>query len=245
MVSEGCKNCYAEKLNVSRRNNGNGLEYKGNPPEGLFLVEKELERWPKMRRGRRIFVASMTDIFGDWVPQDWADRFLDAMLQSPQHTFQMLTKRHEESHSKIHAWLEKRGIGELPWHMQIGMSMENQKRLEQRIGYLLEIPAKVRFISAEPLLSELKFRPADLQGIQWVITGCESDGIRPSDRKAELGWFESIVEQCAEAGVPAFVKQIEIEGRLVKDEYRERFPETLRVQQFPKLMPAPETGSLF
>lgn len=161
-VSPACKNCYAE--NMARRvatMQGNTAEpythrWHDQWPE-LELKRGMLAGWAKKRDGKMNFVSSMTDIFGEFVPDSWVFEILDAMYAAPRQTFQMLTKREERCFILISVWLKMRHIAELPEHMWIGMSVEDQIRADQRIPWLIKIPAKVRFVSCEPLLTKINF----------------------------------------------------------------------------------------
>jgi len=136
-------------------------------------------------------------------------------------------------------------------HIWPGVTVESSDYLG-RIEELLEIPAAVRWVSIEPLLSEIDMGPwlsgwsgqksglpeplsgalealADIPALDWVVVGCESG---PNRRPCKLEWVESIVEQCKAAGVPVFVKQLDINGRVEKD--IERFPKHLQVREWPK-----------
>jgi protein gp37 len=117
------------------------------------------------------------------------------MVQAPQHTYQVLTKRAERL-----ARLAPR----LPWPPQIwmGVSVESPK-YAWRVDYLRRTPAAVRFISAEPLLEGLP--SLDLEGIHWLIAGGES---QPGARPAAIAWFEDLRDQCTHAGVAFFLKQL-------------------------------------
>src|SRR5688572_19248247 len=91
-ISPGCFNCYAARLNLSTYFGGNKLPYTGEPPK-LILRRDILKSWARQRKAKKHFVASMTDVFGEWVPVEWQFEFLDAMAAAPNQTFQILTKR--------------------------------------------------------------------------------------------------------------------------------------------------------
>lgn len=126
----------------------------------------------------------------------------------------------------------------------LGVSAENQKFADKRISQLLQIPAAKRFVSCEPLLGEIKLNSAflyknhcNLAGdettkgfdvIDWLIIGCESGQNR---RPCNLDWVYSLVDQCQNAQVPVFVKQIELDGKVVNK--IEQFPKDLQIQEFP------------
>jgi protein gp37 len=137
----------------------------------------------------------MSDLFHDGVPADFIAQVFSVMSRTPQHTYQVLTKRAERL-----ARLSQR----LHWppNVWIGVSVESPRYL-WRIDYLRRIPAALRFISAEPLLAALP--NLNLDGIHWLIAGGESQlGARP----AELSWFEDLRDQCQREGVAFFLKQL-------------------------------------
>lgn len=187
-VSPGCANCYA--LRIAER-------FRGTPafPSGFDVVL----RWDRLdvplhwRRPRKVFVNSMSDLFHDDVPLDFIQAVFDTMRRAHWHEFQVLTKRSERLRDVAH---------ELDWpdNVWMGVSVENQ-RWTTRIEDLRSVPAKVRFLSVEPLLGPVEL---DLDGIHWVIVGGESGaGARPM----RLDWALSVRDQCIAAGVPFFFKQ--------------------------------------
>jgi protein gp37 len=200
------------------------------------LVPEALDIPLRWKRGRRIFTNSMSDLFLDDVPDSYIDKMLAVMLLCPRHTFQNLTKRAERMRSYfadegLYARVLRAaevfrsarpmdqyvGISDprngLPAWTWFGVSVEDKKYGLPRIEHLRNVPAKVRFLSIEPLLEDLG--PIDLTGIHWVIIGGESgNGARDCDIK----WIRNIVSQCQKAAVPVFVKQF---GR--KPVLRDRF----------------------
>lgn len=190
-VSEGCRFCYAERMAKRLKAMGNGRYVNAFD---LTLHEDLVDLPRRMRQPRVIFVNSMSDLFHENIPVDFIRRVFDTMAACPQHTFQVLTKR-----SKRLRKLADR----LPWptNVWMGVSVEDSRVLS-RIEDLRSVPAKVRFLSCEPLigpLDELK-----LAGIDWAIVGGESGpGARPMKRT----WVESIRKQCRKAKVPFFFKQ--------------------------------------
>jgi protein gp37 len=189
-VSPGCAHCYAEK--IARRFRGK----RGNPYERGFdlrVVPSLLDKPYRLRKPRMIFVDSMSDLFHEKVPEAYLQAVFSMMQATPRHTYQILTKRADRL-----AQLAPR----LPWpkNVWMGVSVETQAYVD-RVDRLREVPAAVRFISAEPLLGPLTL---DLTGIQWVIAGGESgSGFRPMD----AAWVRSVRDQCVAASVPFFFKQ--------------------------------------
>lgn len=190
-VSQGCKNCYAERLATRLRAMGseryrNGFE---------VTLHDDLVRLPlKWKKPRTVFVNSMSDLFHESIPLDFIASVFETMVLSPQHTFQVLTKR-----SLRLAEVAR----ELPWptNVWMGVSVEDA-RVTQRIDHLRSVPASVRFLSCEPLIGPLD--NLNLTGIDWVIVGGESGpGARPMQRE----WVQSIMAQCRTAESAFFFKQ--------------------------------------
>ena len=190
-VSQGCKYCYAERLANRLQAMGN-YRYRNGFEVTLHddLVELPL-RW---KQPRLVFVNSMSDLFHEEVPLEFIQRVFNTMARSPQHTFQILTKRSQRLREVANF---------LPWmpNIWMGVSVEDS-RVIGRIGDLQEVPAQVRFLSCEPLIGPIEDLP--LQGVHWVIVGGESG---PKARPMKVAWVESILSQCRQANVPFFFKQ--------------------------------------
>lgn len=200
-VSPGCDNCYA--MTLARRLQAMGqpkYQNDGDPrtsgpgfaltchPDSLGVPR----RW---RSGRTIFVNSMSDLFHPKVPIDFIRDVLQVAAETPQHEYQILTKR-----SKRLAQIAER----LDWpsNVWIGVSVENQS-YAFRVDHLRNVTAAaVRFLSIEPLLGPIE--DLDLDGIDWVIVGGESG---PNSRPIEPEWVRTIRDQCVDEGVPFFFKQ--------------------------------------
>jgi protein gp37 len=216
-VSPGCAHCYAETLALTRLAGKPG--YRGLPwtPENaaanVVLHPDRLDLPLRWRKPRRVFVNSMSDLFHERVPAEFIDRVFATMALSPQHTFQVLTKRPE----RMAGYLVGDGITRRPWiaeaaqtnidarwplpNVWLGTSIEND-RYVGRADALRETPAAVRFISAEPLLGPLP--SLDLTGIDWLIVGGESGkGARPMDPE----WVRDLRDRAVDAGVAFFFKQ--------------------------------------
>jgi protein gp37 len=190
-ISPGCKHCYAETF--SERFRG----VPGHPFEQGFdlrLVPSALDLPRRWRTGRLVFVNSMSDLFHEDVPADFIQQAFAVMHECPQHQFQVLTKRAE----RLLAIAPRL---DWPHNVWMGVSVENDD-YKWRIDLLRQVPAAIRFISAEPLLGPTERLPLD--GIHWVIAGGES-GPRAREMKPE--WARSIRDQCVSAGVPFFFKQ--------------------------------------
>lgn len=199
-ITPGCDNCYA--LTLSKRLKAMGSEkYQndGNPVTsgpgfGITVHESALTQ-PYRWRGRKVvFVNSMSDLFHARVPLDFVKRVFDVIADTPQHTYQILTKRSARL-PKIADKLD------WPANLWMGVSVEDANHL-YRVDDLRAVPAAVRFLSCEPLIGPLD--GLRLDGIDWVITGGESG---PGARPLQADWVRSIRDLCASSSVPYFHKQ--------------------------------------
>lgn len=185
-VSQGCKFCYAEAITKRFHTNfPNGF--------GFTMHPHRLNEPRKWRKPCRVFVNSMSDLFHEEMPLEFLQDIFTVMNECPQHTFQILTKRHERmvELAPLLTW------GDNIW---MGVSVETQA-YTHRIDYLRDVPAKVRFLSCEPLLGPLEL---NLTEINWVITGGESGH---KARPCEQDWVRGIRDQCLENNVAYFHKQ--------------------------------------
>ncbi|HHN74132.1 MAG TPA: phage Gp37/Gp68 family protein [Acidobacteria bacterium] len=199
-VSSGCDNCYA--LTLAKRLKAMGspkYQRDGDPRTSgpgfrLTLHPEALDLPRSWRQPRFVFVDSMSDLFHPDVPLDFIRRVFEVMADTPQHTYQILTKRSKRLRDLA---------GELDWppNVWMGVSVESD-RYRFRVDHLRDVPAAIRFLSLEPLLGPLD--DLDLTGIQWVIVGGESG---PKARPIEQTWVERIRDQCVAAGVAFFFKQ--------------------------------------
>ena len=190
-VSPGCKNCYAEKLSYRLQKMGQSNYRNGF---ALTLHDHALDIPLKWKKPKIIFVNSMSDLFQKNVPLSFIKKMFKVMNNSPQHCFQVLTKRADR--------LEELA-GELNWtpNIWMGVSVES-KKYKFRIKHLLKTQAKIKFLSLEPLLEPLS--QIALKGIDWVIVGGESG---PKARLIKKEWVLSIRDQCIRKKVPFFFKQ--------------------------------------
>lgn len=180
-VSPGCEHCYAEHLNVSGIFGGNGLPYR-IPMNGVFpefLPRTDImDKWKNKTKRRMHFINSMTDTFGSFIPEEWIYILFDKMAGAPLQTFQVLTKRADRMYEIVHNWLYNRSLTEVPHHIRLGVSVENQLYADKRIGKLCGIPCQ-RFVSVEPMLGRVDLSPW-INYLHWVILGGESgDKARP------------------------------------------------------------------
>lgn len=190
-LSEGCENCYAYKMALRLQKMGNEKYRDGFK---VALHECCLNDPLTWKKPSRIFVNSMSDLFHKDIPLEYIQRVFDVMNHAPQHTFQILTKRADRL-----AALGRHLI----WTPNIwqGVTVENSQTVG-RIDYLRDISAHVRFISFEPLLSDVGH--VNLSGIDWAIVGGESG---PKARRIDEQWVLNIKHQCEEQDVLFYFKQ--------------------------------------
>jgi len=235
-ISTGCKNCFAERM--SKRLAGR-CGYPKDDPFKVTLHPDKLEQPLRWAKPRKIFVNSMSDLFHDDVDEKFIAKVFAIMDLARQHTYMILTKRPERAAKLLNDedfqfhidWFqsqairefglpEPKEIGPFPFkNVWIGVSVENQATADERIPLLLQMPAVVRFISAEPLLGKLDLSrwlgiSRFEEGAQWVrdtgadldlvITGGESG---PGARPMHPDWARSLRDQCQAADVPYFFKQ--------------------------------------
>lgn len=245
-ISRGCQNCYA--LALAKRLKGMGrstgspkYQNDGDPrtsgPGFGVTVHPGSLRIPYSLAGRqKIFVNSMSDLFHARVPLGFVQDVFDVMRDTPQHTYQVLTKRSARL-PKVADRLE------WPRNLWMGVSVEDQGTLF-RVAHLREVPVPVRFVSCEPLLGPLP--GLSLDGIHQVIAGGESGkDARPMD----LAWPRAVRDECDAAETAFFMKQL---GRVAglalgagpKGGNWDKWPEDLRIRQFPFAQepPAPAAG---
>ncbi len=190
-ISDGCKNCYAERLTkrlkaMGQKNYRNGFKLTTQP--------QALELPLSWKKPKTIFVNSMSDLFHKDVPLGFIQKVFKTMAKADWHQYQVLTKRSERLREVCR---------ELDWkpHIWMGVSVENEKVIH-RVDDLRETDAHVKFLSVEPLLSSLP--NLNLRGMDWVIVGGESG---PKARPMKEEWVLEIKDQCEAFGVPFFFKQ--------------------------------------
>jgi protein gp37 len=195
-ISPGCAHCYAETF--AERFRG----VPGHPYEQGFdlrLVPHKLAEPLRWREPKMVFVNSMSDLFHEDVSNDYIAKVVRVMQLAEWHTYQVLTKRSQRMRDLLQTTF--RSAAEAP-HIWWGVSVENRQHGLPRVEHLRAAPARVRFLSVEPLLEDLG--RVNLAGIHWLIAGGESGhGARPMDRE----WVLSLRDQCAAAGIPFFFKQ--------------------------------------
>ena len=191
-VSPGCKHCYAEVMS-KRLKAMNAPGYQDGFK--ITLQPERLDQPIHRKKPTMYFVNSMSDLFHEKIPFDYIDRVFDTIRATPQHTYQILTKRAE----RMARYFAKRSVPDNAW---MGVSVEDKKYGKPRIKYLVSINANTRFLSVEPLLEELG--ELNLGGISWVIVGGES-GANARPMKEE--WAVNVKNQCVAQGVDFFFKQ--------------------------------------
>ncbi|MEV7292738.1 phage Gp37/Gp68 family protein [Streptomyces microflavus] len=199
-ISKGCDNCYALALAKRLKAMGSpkyqvdGDPRTSGPGFGLAIHPDSLRLPHTWKSPRVVFVNSMSDLFHARVPISYIKDIFDVMRETPQHTYQILTKRSRRM---------KNIANQISWPANVWMGVTVESfEFKARIEDLREIPAFVRFLSCEPLIGKLG--AVDLSGIGWVIAGGESGkGHRP----IEESWVTSLRDQCVEADVPFFFKQ--------------------------------------
>lgn len=230
-VSAGCTNCYAES--IAKR------FWKGRKFTDIVMHEDRMQEPYKWRKPCKVFVNSMGDLFHEKVDYRFIDKVFMVMANSQSHTYQILTKRPERMYEYQNTWNWKLD------NVWLGVSVENQATANERIPVLFKTPAAKRFLSIEPILEHIdiyksiigttaKIIPDNFswlknRGIDWVIVGCESGA---GKRECKVEWIDDIVEQCQSLNIPVFVKQINLNGKVIKD--INLYPKNLQVREEPK-----------
>lgn len=235
-ISEGCEHCYAKRM---ANQLGGRYGYPKDDPFRVTFHENRLCESINRLKPQRIFVCSMGDIGHAEVKMSWFRDIMSIIEMNPESVYMFLTKRPHELANKFDS------LSRLPYNQKsvddfecywrdrlplknlwIGVTAENQARADERIPVLLQIPAAVRFVSIEPMLSEIDLRivpcracnhPGDVlqwpcpyckgrrfEWPDWVICGGETG---PGARHPHPMWFVDVIDDCSEAGVPVFVKK--------------------------------------
>lgn len=190
-LSAGCQNCYAEALAERFR----GIE--GHAFENGFDLQLHYDRLDapfKWGRNRRIFVNSMSDLFHEDIPFSFIEKVFETMVEADFHTFQILTKRSDRL-------LEL--ADDLPWpeNVWMGVTIENMDTA-YRLDNLKQTPARIKFLSCEPLLGPIN--GIGLDAVDWVIVGGESG---PRAREMKKEWVVDLRDRCNKKGIDFFFKQ--------------------------------------
>lgn len=201
-VSPGCDHCYAESL--SKRYGWTEWGPHGERKRTSEANWRRPLKWARdarsWHRRPRVFCASLADWLDNQVPTAWRGDLGRLIAATPELDWLLLTKR-PENYVKLAPWAH----GFPPQNIWLGTTAENQEQATRRGRILREIPAKVRFLSCEPLLSEIQFEPETLQALDWIIVGGESGA---GARMMQAWWAEHIRDQCRAAGVHFFMKQM-------------------------------------
>ncbi|VXD17199.1 phage Gp37/Gp68 family protein [Planktothrix paucivesiculata] len=234
-ISAGCQNCYAATAAKSARLQQFSQYQKVGEWDGTVeFVENQLDKISSWKKSKNIFFCSMADMFHKNVPFQWVEKIFQVIEENPQHTYQILTKRPERMIEFFDWYIARNSdhsVGlqwSIPDNVWLGVSAENQAIADKRIPLLMQIPAKVRFLSCEPLLEPLdlsKFLPIEWSELaedwieswpgigsystndypNWIIVGGESGA---GSRPCHVDWIRSIASQAQSAKVPVFIKQL-------------------------------------
>ncbi len=214
-ISEGCKNCYAERM--AKRLHGR-YGYPNERPFDVTLHHDRLGLPASWKKPRRIFVNSMSDLFHDDVPFEFVDEVLRTAIATPRHTYMILTKRAERMAAFFKEFADRGYVGSpVLW---FGVTVENQAQVEKRIPFLYQVPAAVKFVSVEPMLGQINLTGylsrrrgpllprsfllwASTRLIDWIICGPETG---PGARPFDPAWARDLRDQCQSVVVPFFYK---------------------------------------
>jgi protein gp37 len=233
-ISEGCKACWAKRM-AQRQRGRNGYDRYNSFK--VTLRPERLEQPLRWKKPQRVGVCFMGDLFHGDVPWRFTDRIINTIRQCRQHVFLVLTKR---------PWFARDYFGgitvpiDIPPNLHLGVSVENQQTADERIPELLQTPAAFRWVSYEPALGPVSFKSylpgytyhptiwKSSPALDWVVIGAESG---PKPRPMSLDWALHVVDDCKAAGVPVYVKQLHIKGKLSKD--MSEWPPALRRRELP------------
>ena len=262
-VSPGCANCYAASLDhrwghdswgpgkLRRRTSADYWTQPLTWDRAAAWNTRDAEACGRDPGPRpRVFCASLADWLDDEAPTEWLADLIDIIRRTPHLNWLLLTKRPQNWKERITAvsrgepgvvgqiagwWLD----GTAPANVWIGTTVENNEYANRRIDKLISIPARVRFLSVEPMLEPVDlahacFNGADsfgaMPGLHWVICGGESG---PGARPMNIEWARDLRDQCARAGVAFFMKQL---GGVRNARHNlADFPDDLRIRQFPEV----------
>ncbi len=227
-VSPACDHCYAEGW---AKRTGHPELWQGERRRTSASNWHQPIKWNRAAAAagvrRRVFCASLADVFDNQVPPEWrADLWM--LIHATQHLdWLLLTKRPQNMRDMV-PWADPPSD---PWpNVWLGTTVENEQEAERRLPHLLSLPACVRFLSCEPLLAPIDLNrwlldehgdPYLCPSIHWVICGGESGvGARPM----HPDWARSLRDQCAAAGVPFFMKQMDKKTPIPSDLFVRQFP---------------------
>jgi protein gp37 len=229
--SPGCQHCWAEAVNMRF---GNGRPYDASPVK-YRLDTEVLWRPRRWRKRRTLFVCDLCDLYHELVTRSQRAQIFEAMVCAYWHNYLVLTKRPASASLELPTSPLFTSSAFSAWY---GVSLCHRDDAYSKVHWLLGTEVLNKWLSLEPLLGRLSLNVTDskyghwlaCRGPRWVVVGAESIGSRPG-RKCELEWVYRIVSQCQESNVRVFVKQLHIDGKLVKD--ITKFPPELQVRQLP------------
>jgi len=190
-VSEGCRNCYAEKMAKRLQAMGNkdykdGFKFK--------MLEHRINEPLKNKKPTLYFVNSMSDLFHEQMHKDFLDKVMQVIKQTPHHQYQILTKRPQRMRKYF---LNK----DIPVNLWLGVTIES-RQVKKRIDVIRDLKASVKWLSCEPLINDLG--ELNLKGIDWVVVGGESGA---QARVMQESWVLNIKKQCKMQNIAFFFKQ--------------------------------------
>lgn len=249
----GCRNCWASDMSP-------GLLAKGQVRhDGLTIINQrghgqwtgkvswnpaELEKF-KVGKARRIFLNSISDTFYDRVQRDWQDVMFKAMRDTPQHEYQVLTKRP----AGMLKYVRDAGVQAMS-NVLMGFSAENQRWFDERWKYARQVADlgwRV-WVSIEPQTAPIVLGEA-VKGLSWVVIGGDNTKPHSHAREFDIAWAESLIAECKAAGVPVFMKQVGVRpyrtvaGKVysfkatAEGKHMHEWPKAIQIQQFPPKVP--------
>lgn len=213
-ISEGCEHCYAKRM--AKRLAGRYGYPKDNPFRPGTVHRDKLDEPNKWKKPRKIFVCSMGDLFNAEVPYYLIDDIFETIRKLERHIFIVLTKRAERMFSWAYSTNARYDdLLSRCKNLWLGVTAENQRAADERIPFLLQVPAAIKFVSVEPMLEPIDldkqsdFSPMDccaewLEYLDWIICGAETG---PGARKIDKHWVYSLYQQARRFGVPFFFKK--------------------------------------
>ena len=241
--SPGCLHCWhlrmADRLAKNPKIPSEEREVYAGSGGWCIIRDVEMDAPSRRKKPAIVAVQLMGDLGHETVADEDRGRVWIAMTKAPQHTFLVLTKRPK----RIAHWMHHHWTNMIEPNIFLGVTVENQQAANERIPTLLKIPAAGHWLSIEPMLGPVDLYPAfcGFQPPSWgcgpdisgVVLGCESG---PGARPMDLRGARDVRDQCADSGVPLFVKQLNIDGKVSKNPGE--WPEDLRVRQTAWGMPA-------
>ena len=222
--SPGCENCYAEKMH--KRLQAMGIPKYKHGFSWVCSHRGSLEEPYYWQKPKKVFVCSMSDLFHEQSDLFFVEEVMNVIYYTPRHTYQILTKRPE----RMKFFFKNSPYANMD-NLWLGVTVCNQAEADEKIPILLDTPAKVRFVSVEPMLEEIGLRPfirglvtnyQNRHYLDWVICGGETGA---NARSMHPDWARALRDQCKSSGVPFFFKQMA---------KKQPIPDDLLVREFPK-----------